>query len=311
MSAPRHPVPRWADADAEDATDRELGALLRAASDPEPLSKRELTMVALRLDGAKSSAASGRRYAVLLAVGMLCGTGVAVAGFGVVRLVERAQARRSADETPATPRAPASRGVPRAAPRTSPPASAESAPSLPPELVPAVPATRTEAAPASAALARETELLAPAFAALRRDNAPERALSLLDAYVREFPNGTLALEAASARVDTLLALGRSSEALALLDRLPLARLPRRKELSVIAAELRAKTDPSRAIADYRAALSLGLAGALEERALYGLAGSRLRSGDSAGARRDLAAYLQRFPDGRFADEARARLEAAP
>lgn len=311
MSEPRYPVSRWVEADAGDVTDRELGELLRAAGEPEPLSKRELAMVALRLDGEQPRGNSAVRYAILLAVGMLSGTGVAVAGFGVARLVERAQSQRLVDVPAAKPRASAPRVVARAESRAVPRASAELAPPAPREPAPVALPERNEHAPSSATLARETQLLAPALAALRRDGAPERALSLLDAYAREFPNGALGLEAASARVDTLLALGRSSEALALLDRLPLRRMARKKELHVIAAELRAKTDPARAIADYGKALSLGLTGALEERALYGVAGSRLRSGDTAGARRDLAAYLQRFPNGRFAGEARARLDATP
>lgn len=309
MSTPRHPVPRWADGGEGDALDREIGEILRKAREPEALSTRELAMVALRLDDAPPRGASSRlRYATLLAIGMLSGTGVAVAGFGVARLVERSQAQRSARERLESPRAPA----PPPSPRVGVPAAPPSAVVATPDLV-SLPAEASEPSPRppGATLSRETELLAPALAALRRERAPDRALALLDAYAREFPNGALSLEAASARVDTLLALGRSSEALALIDRLPLARMPRKKELSVIAAELRATTDPARAISDYRTALSLGLSGALEERALYGIAASRVRSGDDEGARRDLGAYLARFPEGRFADEARARLQTMP
>ncbi len=316
MSAPRHPVPRWADGGEGDALDREIGEILRKAREPEPLSRRELAMVALRLDDARPRrTASGVRYATLLAIGVLAGTGVAVAGFGAARLVERARTQRSADERLAgarpQPSQPSPRPLAAAVPAPSAGAAAPTpvfAPAPSPERTP--PST-TPSAPSSTTLSRETELLAPALAALRRDAAPERALRLLDAYAREFPNGALTLEAASARVDTLLALGRSSDALALLDHLPLQRMARRKELSVIAAELRATTDPTRAVADYGRALALGLSGALEERALFGLAGSRLRSGDAEGARRELETYLARYPGGRFASEARARLQAHP
>jgi TolA-binding protein len=310
VSAPRHPVPRWTDGGEGDALDREIGEILRKAREPEALSKRELAMVALRLDDAPPRGASSRpRYATLLAIGMLSGTGVAVAGFGVARLVERAQVQRSASERLESPRAPAPPPSPRVGVPPAPPSAVVPTPDL--VSLPAEAPEPSPRPPSGATLSRETELLAPALAALRRERAPDRALTLLDAYAREFPNGALSLEAASARVDTLLALGRASEALALIDRLPLARMPRKKELSVIAAELRATTDPARAISDYRTALSLGLSGALEERALYGMAGSRLRSGDDEGARRDLGAYLVRFPEGRFAGEARARLQTMP
>lgn len=47
--------------------------------------------------------------------------------------------------------------------------------------------------------------------------------------------------------------------------------------------------------------------ALSERALYGRATCRLRSGDDAGGQVDLEAYLTRFPNGRFAGQVRQRL----
>jgi hypothetical protein len=302
-------VTRWAEGAPDDELDARLGELFRDASAEEPLSKRALAAVALRLE--RRSDVGMRaffRYATLLAIGMLSGTGVAVAGFGVAHFVERAQAQRNAGFAPA-PRAPrptrTAVGVP-----VAPPAPTAPEPEAAVVQEPAV--ERMEApslAASSVALARETELLAATLTALRRDSNPERALVLLDMYDRAFPRGALALEAGSARLDALLSLGRTHDALALLDRLPLGRMARRRELAVIRAELRAKGDPSRAVRDFDAALALGLSGGLEERALFGRAGSRFRASATELARRDLEAYLERYPEGRFASEARARLLA--
>lgn len=153
-------------------------------------------------------------------------------------------------------------------------------------------------------LGRESELLARALSTLRRNRDAIGALSLLDEHARNFPNGALQLEADLARLDALLALGRNDEALSLLERLPIDRVGRGAELRVIRGELFARRDPQRAIADFDRALSSGLSRELDERALFGRAASRLRAGDEAGGRADLAAYLAKYPNGRFAAQAR-------
>jgi hypothetical protein len=99
-------------------------------------------------------------------------------------------------------------------------------------------------------------------------------------------------------------LRQDVEALALLERLPIDRLGRGAELLVIRGELLARREPGRAIADFDRALSTGLSRELDERALFGRAASRLKAGDAAGGRADLAAYLTKYPDGRFAEQAR-------
>jgi hypothetical protein len=306
----RSPVTRWAEGAPDDELDARLGELFRNASAEEPLSKRALAAVALRLERRGDVGMRAFfRYATLLAIGMLSGTGVAVAGFGVAHFVERAQAQRNVDVAPA-PRAPRPTRTAVGVPVTPPAPSNVPELELPVVQEPVVERGQTPSLAASTvALARETELLAAALAALRRDRSPERALVLLDMYDREFPRGALALEAASARLDALLSLDRTQHALALLDRLPLERMARRRELAVIRAELRAKSDAARAVRDFDAALALGLSGGLEERALFGRAGSRFRSSATELARRDLEAYLERYPEGRFATEARARLLA--
>jgi tetratricopeptide (TPR) repeat protein len=306
----RLPVTRWAEGAPDDELDGRLGELFRDAGAAEPLSKRELAAVALRFERHRDAGKrTFFRYATLLAIGMLSGTGVAVAGFGVAQFVERAWTQRNVDVAPAPP-APRPNRLTGSALAAPPAPTSVPAPEVPLAEARAVERAETPSPAASGvALARETELLAGALAALRRDANPARALVLLDMYDREFSRGALVLEAASARLDALLSLGRTNDALTLLDRLPLDRMPRRKELAVIRAELRAQGDPSRAVRDFDAALALGLSGGLEERALFGRAGSRFRSSATELARRDLEAYLERYPAGRFATEARARLSA--
>lgn len=76
---------------------------------------------------------------------------------------------------------------------------------------------------------------------------------------------------------------------------------------MIRAELRSKRHCAAAIADFTQVLSRAPTAALAERALHGRAACRLRSGDAARAQRDLITYLDRFPNGRFADDAQAAL----
>src|SRR5205823_1705435 len=60
-------------------------------------------------------------------------------------------------------------------------------------------------------------------------------------------------------------------------------------------------------AAYDALLSRKVAPDVEERALFGRASCRARLSDEGGAREDLARYLERFPNGAHAADARARL----
>lgn len=173
-------------------------------------------------------------------------------------------------------------------------------------------ASSTRAAPvASSDLARESAALERALTALRREHDPAGALALLDRYAADFPAGVLRLEAEVARVDAELALGRSAQALAILERLPLERVGRGLELRLVRAELLAPRDCRRASLDFERVLASNPPPALDERALFGRASCRLRSGDVAGGQADLGTYLARYPDGRFAKQARERLGSRP
>jgi tetratricopeptide (TPR) repeat protein len=169
-----------------------------------------------------------------------------------------------------------------------------------------------EEAPAPAAdapIVVESRMLADALATLRQRRDPHQALKALDAYERRFPAGALAPEAAAARIDALLALGRRDQALERLEMLQLDRLPRGAELRVLRGELRAgrgRLDP--AVSDFSAVLSLEAAPpSVVERALYGRGSCRSRLGDAAGARADLREVVRRFPGGALAGAAERAL----
>jgi hypothetical protein len=93
---------------------------------------------------------------------------------------------------------------------------------------------------AEGALSVEARSLANALERWRRDGKAESALALLDAHDRRFSGGALRVESRVARAEILLALSRKEQALAVLDGLSLAGLPRSRELSTLRGELRAQ-----------------------------------------------------------------------
>jgi hypothetical protein len=156
-------------------------------------------------------------------------------------------------------------------------------------------------------LAQESRLLARVLDLLRASHDYAGALTTLDEYDARFPAGVLRREAAFARLDALTALGRTAQALALLDAIDVAG-PRAVELLVLRGELRGAARRYReATADFDQALGRRAAAALQERALYGRASCRLGAGDLDGSARDLQDYLSRFPQGLHAADVRRRL----
>jgi hypothetical protein len=160
-------------------------------------------------------------------------------------------------------------------------------------------------------LARESRLLASAISKLRQDGDPEGALGILDQHRAEFGEGALAPEATATRIEALLRLGRNSQALVLLDAQRLSPRGLGREMLAARAELRAdKGRCSAALQDFDQLLSVaGKTDKATERALYGRATCRAKSGDRAGARQDLERYIEDFPQGRFIEQARAFVAA--
>jgi tetratricopeptide (TPR) repeat protein len=297
-------IRRWVEGDSDSALDQRLQALFQGVPPVRPLDASQLAAVRMRLQRKRSARTPWLlRHALLLGIGLLTGTGFALANFGVQRWMAPAVVPSASVVVPASSvSAMVAKSSARQAARPAPtPSFALSTPVIASgeeRQRPSPEASRSQ-------LGRESELLTRALARLRSGGNPAAALELLDEYRRQFPEGALRLESDIARLDAFLALGRRTEALALLDQLPIDRIGRGPELRVVRAELRAREDAGRAVRDFDAALAVALPAALEERALFGRAASRLRSGDSDGARTDFSRYLQRYPSGRFAAEARA------
>jgi hypothetical protein len=147
--------------------------------------------------------------------------------------------------------------------------------------------------------------------ALRADKDPRAALRALDDYRRRYPGGRLAIEAAVLRIDALTEANRSGEALGMLDRLELTRLPGGLARHAQRGELRARAGrwaEARADFDWVLAHASEAERTLLERALWGRAQCFQREGLHAFARSDASVYLQRFPGGRFASQAEQLLK---
>jgi tetratricopeptide (TPR) repeat protein len=281
-----------------------LGELAREIPRPPALPDAALERVFLRLSRppARFWGLGPRRLVVVLAV-------LAVASVAVGRYALRVS-RRSAPAVSVVPvpvrpvTAPALPKAPPGAHRAPSPLPAASVDGIvSPPVVARAPSATTVTTPESR-LAAESKALEPAIAALRRERDAARALTLLGRYDAEFPHGVLSLEARVARIDALLALGRRTEALTLLDALPLDRVGRGTELRLVRAELHAASDCRSALADFDRVLSAAPSAGAEERALRGRSLCRRSLGDAAGARNDADRYLSKYPGGRFAEELR-------
>jgi tetratricopeptide (TPR) repeat protein len=158
--------------------------------------------------------------------------------------------------------------------------------------------------PSESALAEESKLIADATQKLNHGGDAAGALAVLDRYRSRFPDGKLAAAALVQRVKALRALSRGAEAMALLDRSE----GLDNQLRLLRGELRAENGRcDDALSDFDATLDSPKSGGFEERALYGRASCRSRTGHPDDARRDLERLIERFPSGKLAAEARRAL----
>jgi len=196
---------------------------------------------------------------------------------------------------------------PRPAPRM--PASAASVtPVFEPAPLPAGEASRA----ATPTAPDEALLMARAFRRLRNEGDARGALAALDERERRFGAGAFETEAALARAEALVLLGRGDQALPILlgIRDPHAGLT--PEVRVTRAELLARAKRcDEAVGDFELVLATGAPSATRERALYGRASCRLQGAAPDRARADLEQYLVDYPDGRFAPVVRAALNRLP
>jgi hypothetical protein len=86
----------------------------------------------------------------------------------------------------------------------------------------------------------EGRSLAAAIGKWHRDRDAAAALALLEGHERRFPAGRFGPEVGLLRAEILLHEGREQEGLRLLDAIPLAGLPRARELLTVRGELRMK-----------------------------------------------------------------------
>jgi hypothetical protein len=332
---------RWTGRGPGSGDEETAGALLRLGQRPCPVSDRRLAEIHAHLRTASRAHASrprSRFRQVAVAAGLiLLGAALSASAFelligtshrktegAALTVVPRSNpAPRSSADAPKAPEQPAPAAKPEAAAPTASEVS-EPVPAAVPRPARVIAARetpgsrRTEPArpepglsppPGPSALAQESRLLASAIAKLRRDGEPGQALAILEQHRAEFGSGALAQEANATRIEALLQLGRNGQALELLDAQTLSARGVAGEMLVARAELRAdRARYSAALADFDLLLvARGQSDSVTERARYGRAACRAKSGDWEGARADFQQYLRDFPQGRFADRARRAL----
>ena len=327
---------RWI-AQPPGASDEALaGAMLRSAAVVRPFGAKELVEVGARLRSKERFRPRPLAWQLAIAVCLvLFGSALSAAVLHVLRAPTRAQQELPVAPPASKPVRHASLGTARA---TRPPqpvaeplpelAATPAAPApvrssravairekLTAPVPSAAPSTEPTLAPAPAAgpssLAQESRLLSRAIAKLRQEGDAEQSLAILDEHRAEFgASGALLPEANATRIEALLRMGRNGRALALLDAQTLTATGTGREMLVARAEMRAdKGRRASALHDFDLLLRVDEpTDSVVERALYGRAVCRGKMGNWTGARTDFERYVATFPDGKFADKARAAMK---
>jgi len=326
MKANLMPEPeRWSDragADGAASAEDVIGASFRQIRETTEPTDAVAQRWARRAMTAAPRNTTRRVWSFAIAGLILTGGGAVAAGVAWRAAVTRPRAPAPVDEPLPAGTKPRHVGARHEAPPApevlpDPEAAAEAPPApAPPPLPPSLKVARApvpdlrplvEPPPAPAADAPdEARLVARAFRHLRSEGDAKAALVALDERDHLFGAGTLATEAALARAEALLLLGRTDDALPILVGL---RTGLTRDVRIARAELLAKANRcGEAIADFDAALAPGGARATRERALYGRASCRLQTARTDGAESDLNDYLREYPQGRFAPAVREALE---
>jgi TolA-binding protein len=297
---------RWTAQPPGDSDEALAGVLLRSAAVP-PLPAKNLAEVAARLRNRERHLPRKWAWQIAIAVGLLLFGGAVSAA--VMHFLREPSPRPSLSAAPAS--MPASAPARRTHAVVAPPPAPANAP-VPEPQVPEKASPEPPPSPLAnpSALAQESRLLASAIHKLRQERNPRQALAMLDQHRARFgAKGALEPEAKVTRIEALLRLGRHDQALGLLDAQVLTAAGVGREMLVARAELRAeKGRCGAALNDFNLLLAAEMPPDLvTERALYGRATCRAQQDDWAGARSDLEHYLARFPQGRFADQARTAI----
>jgi hypothetical protein len=329
---------RWSERTGGDAAEDAIGASLRsvrAATEPSAVASTRWARLAMAPAAATAVRSGPRLLAAALTATLLVGSGAAAGVAWHAHAVRSAATRAPGADVPAEARAPHAaqrRAItsplqPSPAAEVSPPVETPLPDALEPTpapaptgarklarvaLPPAITPPRSALEPPPLAAVEgddEARLLARAFRHLRSEGDAAGAIAALDEHDRRFGAGALATEAALARVEALLLLGRSTEALPPLLAIRGTPAGRTPEVRATRAELLARAHRcDEAASDLDALLAPGAPAAARARALYARASCALEGGDPARALPDLERYLGEFPDGRSAPAVRAALE---
>ncbi|MBX7117147.1 MAG: hypothetical protein K1X64_22715 [Myxococcaceae bacterium] len=177
------------------------------------------------------------------------------------------------------------------------------------------PTVKTKATPfivSDDGLLAEAQLIARAAQTLRAQHNASEALTLLDEHTKRFSSPTLADEARLLRIEALIAAEQPEQALALLRSDGPSSTPRTEMLRLLEAELLSQLNQcGEALQTLEPLLAPTVSRTVQERALIDRAACASTIGDFQSSRHTLEQYLERFPSGSFAEEARQRLEHLP